>query len=66
LGIVWKYPAILTDEEVGEQATSVLVTQAMLNVIDREETNCQRYLLFFQSNQWMMILNELTDENGKQ
>jgi hypothetical protein len=33
LGIVWKYPAILTDEVIGEQATSVLRMHKMLNVI---------------------------------
>jgi 5-methyltetrahydrofolate--homocysteine methyltransferase len=38
LAIIWKYPAILTDDEVvGEQATSVFAdAQEMLGVILKE------------------------------
>jgi 5-methyltetrahydrofolate--homocysteine methyltransferase len=50
LGIVWKYPAILTDEVIGEQATSVLrMHNDAERYFDREEINCQRYLRHFSS-----------------
>jgi 5-methyltetrahydrofolate--homocysteine methyltransferase len=59
-----KYPAILTDEVVGEQATSVFAdAQEMLAVI-LKETNCQSCLRHFSTNQINDDDIELTDENG--
>jgi 5-methyltetrahydrofolate--homocysteine methyltransferase len=62
-----KYPAILTDEVVGEQATSVFAdAQAMLKVI-LEEKKLQAKGIYgiFPANQINDDDIELTDENGK-
>jgi 5-methyltetrahydrofolate--homocysteine methyltransferase len=63
-----KYPAILTDEVVGEQATSVFAdAQAMLKVILQEKKLTAKGVYgIFPANQINDDDIELTDENGKQ
>ncbi|MGZ9674911.1 methionine synthase [Flavobacterium sp. GNP001] len=63
-----KYPAILTDEVVGEQATSVFAdAQAMLKVILEEKKLTAKGIYgIFPANQINDDDIELTDENGKQ
>jgi len=62
-----KYPAILTDEVVGEQATSVFAdAQAMLAVILREKKLTAKGIYgIFPANQINDDDIELSDENGK-
>ncbi|PRZ26573.1 methionine synthase [Flavobacterium granuli] len=62
-----KYPAILTDEVVGEQATSVFAdAQEMLEVILREKKLSAKGIYgIFPANQVNDDDIELTDENGK-
>ncbi|WP_281322786.1 methionine synthase [Flavobacterium aestivum] len=62
-----KYPAILTDEVVGEQATSVYAdAQKMLEVILREKKLQAKGIYgIFPANQVNDDDIELTDENGK-
>ncbi|HEY6142581.1 MAG TPA: methionine synthase, partial [Flavobacterium sp.] len=62
-----KYPAILTDEVVGEQATSVFAdAQAMLEVILKEKKLQAKGIYgIFPANQINDDDIELTDENGK-
>jgi 5-methyltetrahydrofolate--homocysteine methyltransferase len=62
-----KYPAILTDEVVGEQATSVFAdAQAMLQVILKEKKLQAKGIYgIFPANQVNDDDIELTDENGK-
>ncbi|WP_039110824.1 methionine synthase [Flavobacterium sp. AED] len=62
-----KYPAILTDEVVGEQATSVFAdAQEMLEVILREKKLTAKGIYgIFPANQINDDDIELTDENGK-
>ena len=62
-----KYPAILTDEVVGEQATSVFAdAQAMLKVILKEKKLQAKGIYgIFPANQINDDDIELTDENGK-
>ncbi|MBP6549641.1 MAG: methionine synthase [Flavobacterium sp.] len=62
-----KYPAILTDEVVGEQATSVFAdAQAMLKVILKEKKLQAKGIYgIFLANQINDDDIELTDENGK-
>ena len=62
-----KYPAILTDEVVGEQATSVFAdAQAMLGVILREKKLTAKGIYgIFPANQINDDDIELSDENGK-
>lgn len=62
-----KYPAILTDEVVGEQATSVFAdAQEMLEVILREKKLTAKGIYgIFPANQVNDDDVELTDENGK-
>ena len=62
-----KYPAILTDEVVGEQATSVFAdAQAMLKVILAEKKLQAKGIYgIFPANQINDDDIELTDENGK-
>ena len=62
-----KYPAILTDEVVGEQATSVFAdAQAMLKVILKEKKLTAKGIYgIFPANQINDDDIELTDENGK-
>ena len=62
-----KYPAILTDEVVGEQATSVFAdAQAMLDVILKEKKLSAKGIYgIFPANQINDDDIELTDENGK-
>jgi 5-methyltetrahydrofolate--homocysteine methyltransferase len=62
-----KYPAILTDEVVGEQATSVFAdAQEMLEVILREKKLQAKGIYgIFPANQVNDDDIELTDENGK-
>ncbi len=62
-----KYPAILTDEVVGEQATSVFAdAQAMLEVILKEKKLQAKGIYgIFHANQINDDDIELTDENGK-
>jgi 5-methyltetrahydrofolate--homocysteine methyltransferase len=62
-----KYPAILTDEVVGEQATSVFAdAQEMLEVILREKKLQAKGIYgIFPANQINDDDIELTDENGK-
>jgi 5-methyltetrahydrofolate--homocysteine methyltransferase len=62
-----KYPAILTDEVVGEQATSVFAdAQEMLEVILREKKLTAKGIYgIFPANQVNDDDIELTDENGK-
>ncbi|MFV8376383.1 methionine synthase [Flavobacterium sp. LB1P71] len=62
-----KYPAILTDEVVGEQATSVFAdAQEMLEVILREKKLSAKGIYgIFPANQINDDDIELTDENGK-
>ena len=62
-----KYPAILTDEVVGEQATSVFAdAQAMLDVILKEKKLSAKGIYgVFPANQINDDDIELTDENGK-
>lgn len=61
-----KYPAILTDEVVGEQATSVFAdAQAMLEVILREKKLQAKGIYgIYPANQINDDDIELTDENG--
>ncbi|QZK89431.1 methionine synthase [Flavobacterium sp. CHNK8] len=63
-----KYPAILTDEVVGEQATSVFAdAQAMLKVILQEKKLTAKGIYgIFPANQINDDDIELRDENGKQ
>ncbi|MBC5863697.1 methionine synthase [Flavobacterium turcicum] len=63
-----KYPAILTDEVVGEQATSVFAdAQAMLKVIlEEKKLTAKGVYGIFPANQINDDDIELTDENGKQ
>lgn len=62
-----KYPAILTDEVVGEQASSVFAdAQAMLEVILKEKKLQAKGIYgIFPANQVNDDDIELTDENGK-
>ncbi len=62
-----KYPAILTDEVVGEQATSVFAdAQAMLKVILKEKKLTAKGIYgIFPANQINDDDIELSDENGK-
>jgi len=62
-----KYPAILTDEVVGEQATSVFAdAEAMLEVILKEKKLQAKGIYgIFPANQINDDDIELTDENGK-
>lgn len=62
-----KYPAILTDEVVGEQATSVFAdAQAMLEVILKEKKLTAKGVYgIFPANQINDDDIELKDENGK-
>ncbi|TRX35364.1 methionine synthase [Flavobacterium sp. ZT3R18] len=62
-----KYPAILTDEVVGEQATSVFAdAQAMLAVILKEKKLTAKGIYgIFPANQVNDDDIELSDENGK-
>ncbi|MGO4817887.1 methionine synthase [Flavobacterium sp. W22_SRS_FP1] len=62
-----KYPAILTDEVVGEQATSVFAdANEMLEVILREKKLTAKGIYgIFPANQVNDDDIELTDENGK-
>jgi 5-methyltetrahydrofolate--homocysteine methyltransferase len=62
-----KYPAILTDEVVGEQATSVFAdAQAMLEVILKEKKLQAKGIYgIFPANQINDDDIELTNENGK-
>jgi 5-methyltetrahydrofolate--homocysteine methyltransferase len=62
-----KYPAILTDEVVGEQATSVFAdAQEMLEVILREKKLTAKGIYgIFPANQVNDDDIELSDENGK-
>ncbi|HKO77416.1 MAG TPA: methionine synthase [Flavobacterium sp.] len=62
-----KYPAILTDEVVGEQATSVFAdAQAMLEVILKEKKLQAKGIFgIFPANQINDDDIELTDEKGK-
>lgn len=62
-----KYPAILTDEVVGEQASSVFAdAQAMLEVILKEKKLQAKGIYgIFPANQINDDDIELTDENGK-
>jgi 5-methyltetrahydrofolate--homocysteine methyltransferase len=62
-----KYPAILTDEVVGEQATSVFAdAQKMLEVILKEKKLQAKGIYgIFPANQINDDDIELTDENGK-
>ena len=62
-----KYPAILTDEVVGEQATSVFAdAQAMLKVILKEKKLQAKGIYgIFPANQVNDDDIELSDENGK-
>jgi 5-methyltetrahydrofolate--homocysteine methyltransferase len=62
-----KYPAILTDEVVGEQATSVFAdAQEMLEVILKEKKLTAKGIYgIFPANQVNDDDIELTDENGK-
>ncbi|WP_281238738.1 MULTISPECIES: methionine synthase [Flavobacterium] len=62
-----KYPAILTDDVVGEQATSVFAdAQAMLEVILKEKKLQAKGIYgIFPANQINDDDIELTDENGK-
>ncbi|HEU4788105.1 MAG TPA: methionine synthase [Flavobacterium sp.] len=62
-----KYPAILTDEVVGEQATSVFAdAQAMLEVILKEKKLQAKGIYgIFPANQINDDDIELSDENGK-
>jgi 5-methyltetrahydrofolate--homocysteine methyltransferase len=62
-----KYPAILTDEVVGEQATSVFAdAQAMLEVILKEKKLQAKGIYgVFPANQINDDDIELSDENGK-
>jgi 5-methyltetrahydrofolate--homocysteine methyltransferase len=62
-----KYPAILTDEVVGEQATSVFAdAQAMLEVILKEKKLTAKGIYgIFPANQVNDDDIELSDENGK-
>jgi 5-methyltetrahydrofolate--homocysteine methyltransferase len=62
-----KYPAILTDNVVGEQATSVFAdAQEMLEVILREKKLTAKGIYgIFPANQVNDDDIELTDENGK-
>lgn len=62
-----KYPAILTDEVVGEQATSVFAdAQAMLKVIlEEKKLTAKGVYGIFPANQINDDDIELTDENGK-
>ena len=62
-----KYPAILTDEVVGEQATSVFAdAQEMLAVILKEKKLTAKAVYgIFPANQINDDDIELTDENGK-
>ncbi|REG96296.1 methionine synthase [Flavobacterium aquicola] len=62
-----KYPAILTDDVVGEQATSVFKdAQAMLEVILKEKKLQAKGIYgIFPANQINDDDIELTDENGK-
>ena len=62
-----KFPAILTDEVVGEQATSVFAdAQAMLEVILKEKKLQAKGIYgIFPANQINDDDIELTDENGK-
>ncbi|QKJ65059.1 methionine synthase [Flavobacterium sp. M31R6] len=62
-----KYPAILADEVVGEQATSVFAdAQAMLEVILKEKKLQAKGIYgIFPANQINDDDIELTDENGK-
>ena len=62
-----KYPAILTDEVVGEQATSVFAdAQEMLSVILKEKKLTAKGIYgIFPANQINDDDIELTDENGK-
>jgi 5-methyltetrahydrofolate--homocysteine methyltransferase len=62
-----KYPAILTDEVVGEQATSVFAdAQAMLKVILKEKKLTAKGVYgIFPANQINDDDIELRDENGK-
>ncbi|UFH35916.1 methionine synthase [Flavobacterium acetivorans] len=62
-----KYPAILTDEVVGEQATSVFAdAQEMLQVILKEKKLTAKGIYgIFPANQVNDDDIELTDENGK-
>ncbi|MBC5838541.1 vitamin B12 dependent-methionine synthase activation domain-containing protein [Flavobacterium muglaense] len=62
-----KYPAILTDEVVGEQATSVFAdAQEMLAVILKEKKLTAKGIYgIFAANQINDDDIELTDENGK-
>ncbi|AWG21279.1 methionine synthase [Flavobacterium faecale] len=62
-----KYPAILTDEVVGEQATAVFAdAQAMLKVIVAEKKLQAKGIYgIFPANQVNDDDIELTDENGK-
>ncbi|MBG6187198.1 methionine synthase [Flavobacterium sp. CAN_S2] len=62
-----KYPAILTDEVVGEQATSVFAdAQEMLDVILKEKKLTAKGIYgIFPANQVNDDDIELTDENGK-
>ncbi|PZX92315.1 methionine synthase [Flavobacterium aquariorum] len=62
-----KYPAILTDEVVGEQATSVFAdAQAMLEIILKEKKLQAKGIYgIFPANQINDDDIELTDENGK-
>ncbi|WP_281336620.1 methionine synthase [Flavobacterium eburneipallidum] len=62
-----KYPAILTDEVVGEQATSVFAdAQEMLKVILKEKKLQAKGIYgIFPANQINDDDIELTDENGK-
>ncbi|MBX9886451.1 MAG: methionine synthase [Flavobacteriaceae bacterium] len=62
-----KYPAILTDEVVGEQATSVFAdAQEMLAVILKEKKLTAKGIYgIFPANQINDDDIELTDENGK-
>lgn len=61
-----KYPAILTDEVVGEQATSVFAdAQAMLKVIlEEKKLTAKGVYGIFPANQINDDDIELTDENG--
>jgi 5-methyltetrahydrofolate--homocysteine methyltransferase len=62
-----KYPAILTDEVVGEQATSVFAdAQEMLEIILKEKKLTAKGIYgIFPANQVNDDDIELTDENGK-
>jgi 5-methyltetrahydrofolate--homocysteine methyltransferase len=62
-----KYPAILTDEVVGEQATSVFAdAQEMLAIILKEKKLTAKGIYgIFQANQINDDDIELSDENGK-